>query len=172
MEHATLGARIRAARKLRGMTALALASSVGVTENAIRKIESGSSHEPRFSTGLRIAHTLRVNPEDLLAELTAEAPVLLDAVATIRKKQAVLEEAGVAHLSIFGSVARGDASPGSDVDIVIEVKRGRRFSLIDQIRVGELLERLLQTRVDILTARTLRRAPFCARARREAVRVF
>lgn len=36
---------------------------------------------------------------------------------------------GVAHLSLFGSMARGEAGAGSDVDVLIDVSPDRTFSL-------------------------------------------
>ena len=175
MEHTTLGGRIKTARKKLGITALALASQVGVTENAIRKIESGSSAEPRFSTGVRIAQALRTDPADLLpafVRTAANAPRLDDIVGAINRCRPELERRGVSHVSIFGSVARGESSAKSDVDVVIDVARGRRFSLFDQIEIGELLQDVLLARVDVLTRKTLRRTSFARAALAQAVRVF
>lgn len=175
MEHATLGGRIKTARKKLGITALSLASQVGVTENAIRKIESGSSAEPRFSTGVRIAQALRTDPADLLpasVRTVPNPPLLVNVISAIKKCRPELERRGIAHVSIFGSVARGEASPKSDVDVVIDVARGRRFSLFDQIEIGELLQDALLVPVDVLTTRTLRRTSFARAALAQAVRVF
>ena len=40
------------------------------------------------------------------------------AIATLRAHEPELREAGVMSLALFGSVARGDAQAGSDVDVV------------------------------------------------------
>ena len=58
---------------------------------------------------------------------------------------------GVTSVALFGSVARGEAGPSSDVDILIDVDPNVRFSLIDLVDVKALLERNLQRRVDIVT---------------------
>ena len=42
-------------------------------------------------------------------------------IATLRAHEAELHRAGIRHLSLFGSVARGDATVDSDVDLVVEL---------------------------------------------------
>ena len=46
-----------------------------------------------------------------------------------------LQADGVAHLDVFGSQARGDASDGSDLDVLIEVTPSRKFSILDLVGV-------------------------------------
>ena len=51
-------------------------------------------------------------------------------IEEIRGKVAVpMRRRGVVHASLFGSVARGEAGAGSDVDFLVEFERGR--SLLD-----------------------------------------
>jgi predicted nucleotidyltransferase len=61
---------------------------------------------------------------------------------------------GAHNVRVFGSVARGDAAEGSDLDLVVDFDTGR--SLMDH---GELimdLEEVLGCRVDVVSARGLR----------------
>ena len=61
---------------------------------------------------------------------------------------------GARNVRVFGSVARGDAVAGSDLDLVVDFEPGR--SLMDH---GELimdLEAILGCRVDVVSARGLR----------------
>ncbi len=75
------------------------------------------------------------------------------AIATFREHEAELKLAGVVRLSIFGSVARGEAGQDSDLDV--EVKLGRNFSSdgFDYFwRLAELerqLSGLMGCRVDV-----------------------
>ncbi len=62
---ATLGERIREARVLKGLSIGQLASRIGVTEDALRKIEAGSTQQPAFIVGVRIAIELGINPDYL-----------------------------------------------------------------------------------------------------------
>jgi len=52
-----------------------------------------------------------------------------------------LEARGVAHLAIFGSRARGDERPDSDLDMLIEVKPQARFSLLELIGVERFVSK-------------------------------
>jgi predicted nucleotidyltransferase len=40
------------------------------------------------------------------------------------------------RLSLFGSVARGEAGPGSDVDLAAEIDRSRHFGLFQFVELG------------------------------------
>ena len=44
-----------------------------------------------------------------------------DILCTLRHRQADLAQMGVRHAALFGSVARGDDRPDSDVDVMIDV---------------------------------------------------
>ena len=59
------------------------------------------------------------------------------------------QEHGAHNVRIFGSVARGEARPESDIDFLVEMDSGR--SLLDLIELSQNLETLLQRKVDILT---------------------
>ncbi len=56
---------------------------------------------------------------------------------------------GARNVRVFGSVARGDASPTSDIDLLVRMDRGR--SLLDLIELSQELESVLHRKVDILT---------------------
>lgn len=57
---------------------------------------------------------------------------------------------GVVRLRLFGSVARGDARPDSDIDLLVEF--GRPVGLFDFFRLQHDLERILGVpRVDLLS---------------------
>lgn len=56
---------------------------------------------------------------------------------------------GVRNVRVFGSVARGDDRPDSDVDVLVDVAPGR--SLLDVIGFEQDLSDLLERRVEVLT---------------------
>ena len=65
MAHEAFGVRLRRFREAEGFTTAALAQQVGVSEGAIRQMETGNVKSPSFAVGLRIATTLRVDLYDL-----------------------------------------------------------------------------------------------------------
>lgn len=60
----------------------------------------------------------------------------------------VLRRHGVTNPEIFGSVARGDDHPGSDVDLLVDFAPGT--SIIDIIGIQHELEDLLGVPVDLI----------------------
>lgn len=74
------------------------------------------------------------------------------------KREKILQIAarhGAHKVRVFGSVARGTARRGSDVDFLVEMEEGR--SLLDHAALILDLERLLKRPVDVASERGLRR---------------
>jgi predicted nucleotidyltransferase len=67
---------------------------------------------------------------------------------------ALAERHGAHNVRVFGSVARGQANPESDVDLVVDFERGR--SLMDHGELMMDLEEVLGCRVDVVSERGLR----------------
>ncbi len=76
-----------------------------------------------------------------------------EAVRLLKEHRAELEAMGVTSLALFGSVARDEAGPDSDVDVIIDVRRP--FSLFDLARVHLRLEEILGGKVDVITEGSL-----------------
>ena len=66
-----------------------------------------------------------------------------------RKATPVLVKEGVIRSSIFGSYVRGDNTENSDVDMLVELPKGK--SLIDLVRLQRNLSLVLDRKVDLLT---------------------
>jgi uncharacterized protein len=64
-------------------------------------------------------------------------------VAQLRERAPRLRELGISHLSLFGSMARGEAGPRSDLDLLIEVDPDSPFSLFDLVDLQDDLHALL-----------------------------
>jgi len=77
-------------------------------------------------------------------------------IATLREHERELRAAGVARLSLFGSTARGDRRPDSDIDLLARFDESRRLSLLDVIGVELQLAGLLGQRVDLVEEGTLK----------------
>ena len=73
-----------------------------------------------------------------------------------QKKKDILEVArahGIVNIRIFGSVVRGEDSPRSDIDLLVDLEEGR--SLLDLGGASIKLQELLGRKVDIVTERAL-----------------
>jgi uncharacterized protein len=94
---------------------------------------------------------------------------LKDQLLTMR--QVILRtarEGGAHDVRVFGSVARGEERPDSDIDFLVTLEPGR--TLFDLVRLETRLEALLGRPVDVATEAGLRE-PVRSSALREAIRV-
>lgn len=73
------------------------------------------------------------------------------AIAGIARHAEALKARGIAAAYLFGSTARDQRRPGSDIDIFIDIEPGHRFSLLDLIAAQHFLEDELGTPVDLVT---------------------
>ena len=74
--------------------------------------------------------------------------------AILRERQPELHSQGVKSLAVFGSVARGDSSVVSDVDILVEFNQ--EVGLFEFIRLKLDLEQWIGCQVDLVTPDALR----------------
>jgi len=94
-----------------------------------------------------------------------------EVLATLRAHEPALKAAGVRHLSLFGSTARGDHRPDSDIDLLATFDETRRISLLDVAAIEIQLCELLGQPVDLVEEGTLK--PRVHRSvEAEAVRAF
>ncbi len=75
-------------------------------------------------------------------------------IQLIAKHQKELDAFGVKSLSVFGSVARGEAGPESDIDLLVEFKRP--VGMFEFLDLKDYLEKTLQHRVDLVTSSVFR----------------
>ncbi|MBM3133363.1 MAG: nucleotidyltransferase family protein [Chloroflexi bacterium] len=77
-----------------------------------------------------------------------------DVVGLLRQNRASIESLGVKRLGMFGSFARGEQRTESDVDFLVEFKRGQK-SFDNFMQLSFLLEDILQRRVELVTSEAL-----------------
>lgn len=83
-------------------------------------------------------------------------PTKSELVATLKALEPALRQRGVASAAVFGSVARGEARPDSDVDVLIDVDPAKSFDLIDLVGVQNLLADRLGRAVDVVERQSLK----------------
>lgn len=77
-----------------------------------------------------------------------------EVLSILAQHRMVLKDLGVKLLAIFGSVARDEARPDSDVDILVEFDGSVTFDRYMDVKF--YLEDLLKTRVDLVSKRSLK----------------
>lgn len=167
MDSATL---IRTTRERVHLTQGELAARAGTSQPAISRYESGTS-SPAVDTLDRILAAMGSR-----LELSAvDAPGHLDVRGTRMRKLRLFREQirrtarahGASNLSVFGSVARGDDGPQSDIDILVDLDV-RTHGLLPLAELQDDLERLLGESIDVV-ARGALAAHVAERALAEAV---
>ena len=89
----------------------------------------------------------------------------------LRQNAAELRAEGLVHLRLFGSVARGDASAQSDVDLIADFDRSKPLTLVTMGRIEGRLSEMLSAKVD-LSAADWMREPIREQTLSEAVVAF
>jgi predicted nucleotidyltransferase len=88
---------------------------------------------------------------------TAESASLRAAIAAHRDAlDTILERYQAANPRLFGSVARGEATSESDIDLLVDLTPGGGNELLRVAGIAEELSVLLGTRVDVVAASLMR----------------
>ncbi|MCL4716726.1 MAG: nucleotidyltransferase domain-containing protein [Hyphomonadaceae bacterium] len=94
------------------------------------------------------------------------------ALRILRELQSSLHARGVEHAALFGSVARGQNRPLSDIDVLITPKPGRKLDLFDLGAIQSILESGFEgRRVDVLVE-PIRQTEIREAAREDRVHAF
>lgn len=145
---------IREARSAAGMTQTELAKRARTSQSAIAAYESGA----KIPTVATLERLLRAAGAELTTsparggQRTTRLSRLLH-----ERRQEILEVAADHHASnvrVFGSIARGEETDRSDVDLLVDMEPGR--SLLDQVRLRRALSQLLGVEIDVVTSGGLR----------------
>ncbi|MFV0535458.1 MAG: helix-turn-helix domain-containing protein [Cumulibacter sp.] len=145
---------IRAARIAAGMTQSDLARTAHVSQPNLSAYENGR-RVPSADVLNRITRALRVRPSERLRH-------------NREKIRSIVAEYKATDPRVFGSVARGDDQPGSDLDLIVNFTDDA--TLLDEVGLRLALTDLLGVEVDIIAADTLL-GSFRERAEIEAVPV-
>ena len=92
-------------------------------------------------------------------------------IRTLKEHADAIRARGVVHLDLFGSAARGEAGPDSDIDVVIDIEPDHKFSLIDVASLRVFLCDIFGREVDVVVREDLR-PRFRAEVELETVQVL
>jgi predicted nucleotidyltransferase len=143
---AALGALLRESRHRAGLSQGQIAQELGITQAYVSEMETGKD-----SLALRrLFAFMRVTGISLRGEFLDEAPV----ESVLAVDASALEDAcrryGIAELAVFGSVARGSAREGSDIDLLYTLAEGAHLGW-EINDLSDELERILGRSVDLVS---------------------
>lgn len=147
---------IRDGRRAAGLTQAELAERARTSQPAVNRYEQGVA-VPSLPTLERILEACgrRLTVTALPVPAT---PLPGPLGHLVRRRRAALLQAargrGARTISVFGSVARGDDEPGSDVDLLVELEPGR--TLLDLAGLRREAEGILGVAVDVATPEMLK----------------
>jgi len=72
-----------------------------------------------------------------------------EAIARLKQSESVLKEAGVTHLYLFGSTARGEARPDSDVDLFFDYAP-EAMGLFELMDIKDLANEIIGKKTDMI----------------------
>ena len=101
-----------------------------------------------------------------VAEITLE-----ETLAKLREIAPAIKAAGVTKLALFGSRARGDARPDSDLDILVDTTSRGEFPPFDLFKVLHLIEDATGLRAQI-SMRDLLKPRIAERIADDLIEVF
>lgn len=74
-----------------------------------------------------------------------------EAITRMKAHAQEIQDLGATALYLFGSTARDEARPGSDIDVFVDYDPGSKFSLMDMAAIQNVLQDELGLKVDIAT---------------------
>jgi len=168
---ATAGVVIREARQRAGLSQAELARRAKVSQPVISAYESGR-REPGLAT---LAKLVEATGHRLCVDLVA-GPGLRRGLPDTpmgrrlrRHRQAIVEAAerrGATNLRVFGSVARGQETRSSDVDLLVDLAED--VGIVGLIGLEREIAQMLRTPVDVVPAANLK-AGLASRVLAEAI---
>lgn len=159
-------ARIAAAARAQGLSRRALALRAGVRPETVSRIASRGTCDFATLERLAAAAGLRLGLQDEVPHVAGQAR------GEVLRKQALVRTLAKAYgarsVELFGSAARNEDGPGSDLDFLVELEPGR--SMLDLIGLAEDLQEALGRKVEAVTTSGLK-PRVLKEARRDAVRI-
>ncbi len=160
---------LRRAREQSRLSQTELALLAGIAQSVVSTYENGR-REPSLATLRRL---IEATGQKLTIDVVPTRPLGLPHTPRgelLRRRRSAIHDIaaryGARNLRVFGSVARGDDGPGSDIDIVADLPES--MSLFELAGLRNDLSDLLEAPVDVVPTRSLR-AGVAADVARDAV---
>jgi predicted nucleotidyltransferase len=136
-------------RRRAGLTQAELAHGAGTSQAAVARYEAGIV-SPSMNTFERLVRAAGAEmkityPKASVATLASKKGRLLR-----KRRKTILDlaiRAGASNVRVFGSVARGEDTPTSDIDLLVDYDTTQ--GLLPLVHLTRELKRLLKTGVDV-----------------------
>jgi predicted nucleotidyltransferase/DNA-binding XRE family transcriptional regulator len=148
-ENSTATELVRTARTKRGISQRDLAAAARVPQSTVSAVESGH-RQPSVAMLERLLRAAGFVLETRLTNIVRPSELL---EKHYREVVDVIAGYPVTRAWVFGSVARGDDRPDSDLDLLVELTPGA--SVLDCVGLEDDLEMVLGCPVDVITTKEL-----------------
>lgn len=78
------------------------------------------------------------------------------ALEVLRRHREQLRSLGARHVAVFGSVARGEATDQSDVDVLVELDTEKRLDIFDYALIVVEIKAMFRGDVDVVNSRKIK----------------
>lgn len=157
----------RIARAQQRLSQQALATRAGISRATLINFEAGKGKPLNASVaairaGLSGAGEAGTKPQSRLASV----------LRALQAAEHKFREKGVTRLAIFGSVARMEDGPNSDVDLVVDVDPARHLDIVDMVGIASMATDLLGIKTDVVRRRPKIKPALAANIAEEEIYAF
>ena len=149
----TAASTIRGARARAGLTQVQLAAKARVSQSVVSAYES-ASREPSLETLRKLVSAAGFDLDVVLIPSTPASSKRQSIEGNRSRLIRTLRSFGANNVRLFGSVARGDDGPDSDIDLLVDIAPDVGLFALGRMRSEA--ERILGSSVDIVPANSLK----------------
>ena len=153
-------------RQARGMTQEQVGILAGMSKSQISRMESGKLGSP--STYARVLDALGYKAVVHYEDVRGGNKLGRDQILSMLKVYYLCNKTkhGIARMGLFGSFARNEARPDSDVDILISLEKPNLFTYAI---IAQQLETVFGRHVDLISEKAILKEDFRLRVEKEVI---
>ncbi|MBO4625181.1 MAG: nucleotidyltransferase domain-containing protein [Bacteroidales bacterium] len=157
---------IKAARKARRMTQEQVGILAGMSKSQVSRMEKGILGSPE--TYERVLSAMGYRMVVTLESVRSSEVSDRDSILSMLKVyfSCNKEKYGIERIGLFGSFARNEARPGSDIDILISLKKPNLFTYA---LISQQLETVFGRAVDLVSEKSILKESFRTQVEKEVI---
>ena len=159
---------IKAIRKARRMTQEQVGILAGMSKSQVSRMENGELGSPETYERVlsALGYRIVIQLEDVRHDEESGREKVLSMLQVYYQYNK--ERFGIEKIGLFGSFARGEARPDSDIDILISLKKP---SLLLYSSIAQQLESVFGRSVDLVSAKSILKESFRENIEKEVIYV-